>query len=100
MKQVTNKFIAYTTRRKADLEAAKAKENATEKISVYEIRASNELRLPTLSIRPTRQLANICYQVPKSEMKDVASSLGNANMTATRVGKETFRYYQKHELGK
>ena len=100
MKQVTNKFIAYTTRRKADLEAAKAKEKATEKVSVYEIRANPELRLPTLSIRPTRQLANICYQVPKSEVKEVASSLGNANMTATRVGKETFRYYQKRELGK
>jgi hypothetical protein len=100
MKQVTAKFIAYTSRRKADLEAAKAKENASAKVAVYEIRKNSELKLPVFSVSPTRQTTSICYTVPKVEAKEVATALGNPSMTNTRVGMETFRYFRKHELGK
>jgi hypothetical protein len=100
MKQVTAKYIAYTSRRKADLEAAKAKENASAQVAVHAVTKNSELKLPVYSVAPTRQTTQICYTVPKSEIKEVATALGNPSMTNTKVGTETFRYFRKHELGK
>lgn len=103
MKAITNDFVAYTHRRKSDLEAAKTAESGGNQVDVYRVRASahQPLKVPALSSPDeTTELANIAYRRPVNEIADIRNYLGNRAMSYRDVGIYTFEYFRKMELGK
>lgn len=95
MREISKAWIAYTNRRKQVLEEAKKKE-ATENITpipIHEVKQSPKMTLPNLTIvlKPEPQ-ANVNYSVPITRMSELASQLGNLNMSYRDVGIKSFDY--------
>jgi hypothetical protein len=101
MKEITNQFIAYTNERKVDVSAAKAAEKEAPVLNVGEATGNASLKLPTISGNAiARDEVTIAYKKPRKQIKEVAEALGNFAMSARDVGRSTFEYFRKMELGK
>ncbi len=103
MKAVTDEYIAYTNRRKADLEKAKNAEKSNQMVNVKVLTTNRGLTLPSVGFaedNPKVESATISYSKPKEEVDEVKKSLGNWSMSNRDVGRATFDYYRKMELGK
>lgn len=99
MKKATRSYIDYTYARKSDLEAAKALEFAAVAKPIDELPEREDVRVPQFTSRPRIEIANISYSVPKERALKAAEALGNRYMTYKRIGRETFEYYFKNEVG-
>lgn len=103
MKEITDEFISYTNRRKADVESAKAAEQGNKSIRVAELTVPKTMAFPKLVSEENKgkaEIVTISYQKPRSEVDEIKDSCGNWNMSAKDVGRITFEYYRKMELGK
>jgi hypothetical protein len=101
MKIVTKTFIDYSNRRKLDLEQAQIMELAPRSVEVASISAPRLLRFPEFKAASVRKSeVTIAYQKPKRDIEEIKSHLGNVAMSAKDVGKYTFDYFRKVELGK
>jgi len=107
MKALTEDFIKYTNRRKAELDEAKKLERDTRRVDVYSMGMKPEairvtpLKLPTLSSAASApEMITISYKRKKSEIDEIRRNEGNPLMPAKEVGNITFDYYRKMELGK
>jgi len=101
MQEITQQFIDYTNARKADLEVAKQAEKTAPTVAVTKLVAAPLMKLPRLTVR-TIDVDNvtISFRRPRQEVKEVAEALGNFAMAPSDVGKQTFAYFRKMELGK
>ena len=101
MTEITDQFVKYTNERKADLEAAKAAEKQAPVLNVVEATGPTSLVLPRVSGNVIkRDDVTIVYKKPRNQIKEVAEALGNFTMSASDVGRSTFEYFRKMELGK
>ena len=98
MKKVTQSWIAYTNQRKTNMEEAKRKEQEASSESIFKIRPSPSLKVPTIQATPGIPMARVAYQKPRSEVKKAATVLGNSNMTHRGVGEKTFEYFLENEV--
>ena len=101
MKELTKAFISYTNQRKVDPESAKRVEAAAPAVALGAVRGASSMRFP--SVTPStegRDYTTISYRRPRQQVKEVAEALGNVGMAATDVGKRTFDYFRRKELGK
>lgn len=101
MKSVTTEFIKYSQVRSGDLAEAKNAERQAQFVEISQLRVPQPLRLPTLSavaVRPS--YSTISYQKPKTEIDEVRQELGSSRLTLPEVGRRTFEYYRRVELGK
>ncbi len=98
---MTEQFIEYTQARKADSAAAKTVERETPTLDVRSVAGAAIMKLPKLAGRTiTRDDVTIAYKKPRREFKEVAEALGNFGMSAPDVGRLTFEYFRKMEMGK
>lgn len=101
MKAVTEIFLAYTNRRKADITAAKVAEAPRVQLDVSELRVAQPAKLPTIvPVAPRPSMINIQYQRDKAEVEEIKRHFGNLGMSARDVGIRTFEYFREVELGK
>lgn len=101
MKELTDAFIAYTNERKADPESAKRVEAAAPAVTVGSVTGSAPMRFPVVAATTQgRDYTTITYRRPRQQVKEVAEALGSVGMAATDVGKRTFEYFRRKELGK
>lgn len=101
MKRVTQEFIVYTNQRKLDLDYARSAESSKVQVDVRELIRAQPLRLPQIKqATATPQTVTISYPKTKTEVDEIKRHLGDISMTAKEVGKVTFEYFQKVELGK
>jgi hypothetical protein len=96
MKEVTRQYIAYTTQRKADLEAAKELERNTRTVPVVRVEPSNRMVLPRVASRV--DVVNISYQKPRQKVLRAAEALGNRSMPYKQVGSEAFDYFYERKV--
>ena len=99
MKRATQPWIDYTNQRKADLDEAKRKERGGAVVPVFEIAENPVFRVPVEPSKPSIPMANINYQKPRREVRRVGKALGNAAMAYRNIGKKTFEYFLKNEVG-
>lgn len=100
MKELTKLFIAYTNERKVDPDAARLVEASAPSVGLETVKTAAPIRFPTISAPSTGvEYTTIQYRRPKAEIKKVAKALGNASMAAREVGRRTFEYFKKMELG-
>jgi hypothetical protein len=98
---MTDEFVAYTNRRKEDVDAAKKAELGTAQVDVTTLTKPQSLRLPSFSARADRvSYANINYKRPIADIALVRDHLKNQSMSYREIGEKTFDYYLKMELGK
>lgn len=101
MKEVTLDFIAYSNRRKSDLEFAKEAERNAVTVEITKITEARPMSFPRMLAKaPRRDTVTISYSKPKVEVKEIAGALGYPGMSASEVGRETFDYFRRVELGK
>ena len=102
MKELTGQFIAYTNARRADLEEARKAEFAANQVEVRTATGSAAMGLPKVkaSAAPYAPHVTISYSKPKSQVKEVAEALGHFGMSGSEVGRQTFDYFRRMELGK
>lgn len=101
MKAISEVFIDYTNRRKADIEAAKAAEKPLIQVDVSDLKVAQTFKLPTISAAASRPAAvYIQYQRDKRDVEEIKRHLGNLGMSAKEVGIKTFEYFLEVELGK
>ena len=102
MKELTDVFVAYTNQRKVDLPAAKKLESATTFVQVSSVPGNaRPMRLPRVAGAASGvDQTTISYRKPRIEIKEVAEALGDASMPAREVGKRTFEYFRREEMGK
>ncbi len=101
MKTLTDEFIAYSNRRKADLENAKLAEQAAKLVDLLKFDKPQALRLPSLSQAQARpEYVYISYRRKVDDVQQIRVHLGRRSMSARDVGIHTFEYFQKMELGK
>jgi hypothetical protein len=101
MKRITKEFIAYTNRRKSDLETAKTAENKANTVNILLLDRPKAFSMPKLSENtPKEDEVTISYRKRRREVEEIKTHLENPTMTAKDVGKHTFDYFQKMELGK
>lgn len=98
MKKATLSWIEYTNKRKADLEAAKAKESQGTIVSPFLIRQDSDFKVPETPRAPRVKVANISYSRPLAEVRKVAKALGYQHMNYRDVGIKTFEYYLENEV--
>lgn len=98
MKEATQPWLKYTNQRKADLEQAKSVEATIKSVPLFTVRQNPTFSVP-VPAKPSVPMANINYQRPRSEVRRVASALGNPNMNYRAVGMGTFDYFLKNEIG-
>lgn len=99
MKEVTRAYVAYTNRRKGDLETARQMEKDTTPTLIGKVAARETLRVPTLTRRSDVATTTISYTVIKREKQDVAEALGNRFLSNKDVGLRTFEYFREREVG-
>lgn len=109
LKALTEPFIAYTNRRKEDLNAAREAEKPREQIDVYRptrLRAGDtvqyrQMKLPDLAATHSADPdVNIAYKRKLSEVDEVRRHLGMRSMSYRDVGMHIFDYFLEAELGK
>jgi hypothetical protein len=96
MRDLTKVWVAYTNKRKVNVDLAKQAERQTQPLSLFEIPKRANLVVPP-SKGPTRSLMNILYQKPKTEIDRVRDALGDKSLSNREVGERTFEYYYKRE---
>ena len=72
-------------------------------VNVKVLTTNRGLTLPSVGFaedNPKVESATISYSKPKEEVDEVKKSLGNWSMSNRDVGRATFDYYRKMELGK
>ena len=99
MRVVSKQWIAYTHARKQAREEAKTKEQATEAVSIHDVKERPSVTLPDLVTRPAVPCANVNYSVPLNRMKNLAKELGSINMPYRKVGLKTFDYAYEDLVG-
>ena len=99
MKKATQPWVEYTNQRKADLEEAKKKERVAAVVPVFDIEENPVFRVPVAPGKPRAPMAHISYQRPRSEVREAGRALGNAAMSYKDIGKKTFEYFVKNEVG-
>lgn len=101
MKRITNEFIDYTNRRKADLEIAKQVEQEATRVDVASLKQTKSFKMPKLSQKTVKEeTITISYIKTRREVDKIKNHLENPLMSAREVGKHTFEYFQKAELEK
>jgi len=101
MKTVTQVFMDYTNRRKADIETAKAAEVPGIKVDISELKQAQTFRFPTIAVTATRpHMINIQFRRDIRDVEEIKRHLGNVGMSARDVGIKTFEYFREVELGK
>jgi hypothetical protein len=101
MRKLTDEFVAYTNRRKEDIDAAKKAEIATQQVDVFSLVKPQALRLPAVAPRSTSvSFANINYKRPLSDIALIRNHKSRPALTYREIGEMTFDYYLKMELGK
>lgn len=101
VKDVSDEFIAYTNRRKADISVAREAEKPQAQVDVQVLVETRPLKLPAFtSTRDPDPLVSISYKRRKSELDDIRRHLNDRTMSNKDVGDTTFEYYQAVELGK
>lgn len=99
MKKATRSYIDYTNARKSDLDVAKALEIAAVAKPIQELPTREYVQVPQFTSKPRVEVANIAYAVPKQRALKAGEALGNRYMPYKQIGKETFEYYYKNEVG-
>ena len=99
MKKATQPWLDYTNQRKANLEEAKRKEQGGSVVPVFDIGENPVFRVPVDPATPGLPMANINYQKPRREVRQAGKALGNAGMSYRDIGKRTFDYFMKNEVG-
>ena len=101
MKTMTNRFIEYTNARKSALEHAKGLESSATAISIQSLPKEATMSFPiSPTVGQTRERkTTISYRRPLQEVKRVAEALGDRFMANSDVGRKTFEYYKKMEMG-
>ena len=100
MKALTEMFIAYTNERRIAPEVARAMEQSAPAVTINSVRGTAPIRFPAVAGATTgRQHTTIQYRKPKAEVKKLGAALGNVDMAATEVGRRTFEYFKKMEVG-
>ncbi len=97
MKEVTQKFVDYTNRRKPEIGKARAVEMAARDRPITQVSRSRFLKLPKIPAKPMRR---ICYDKPEDEIKAVEKALGMKRLSAKEVGIRTFDYFRDREVEK
>lgn len=101
MKEVTSDFVEYTNRRKGDLDAAKVVEQAAAPINISSIFELKPMAFPLMQAKaPKKEMITISYSKPTKDIREVAAALGQPGMSAREVGRETFDYFRRVEMGK
>ena len=98
MKEATRPWIEYTNQRKANLESARAREQATVSVPVFEVQESTVLKVPDAPNQPRLRMATINYQKPVTDVNKVRRALRRANMSYRAVGVATFKYFVDNEV--
>jgi len=101
MKEITSDFIEYTNRRKNDLDAAKQVERAAAPVNIASLFEVKPMAFPLMQAKaPKRDMITISYSKPRKDVREVAAALGQPTMSASEVGRETFDYFRRVEMGK
>ena len=99
MKIATQPWVEYTNQRKADLEEAKKKERDALVVPLFGIEQNPVFRVPVAPGKASVPMAHISYQKGRSEVREAGKALGNAAMSYKDIGKKTFEYFMKYEVG-
>lgn len=104
MKEITLEFIAYTNRRKADLDAAREAEKAPRVVDIGALKTTQALKLPELSApgesSKNDNLVVISYRRKKRELDEIRRHLGKLWMSNKDIGMHTFTYFVETEMPK
>jgi hypothetical protein len=99
MREASKQWIAYTNVRKQALEQAKRFEAAAKPLSIFEVKRSPAVSLPSLRAKPKVQAANIAYSMPRERVRELADEFGNINMSYREVGINSFDYAYSNLVG-
>lgn len=94
MKRATVDYTDYTNQRKSEMKRVREIEKAAQPKPLYQITKRSSMKLPTIENRELRQ---ICYDKPVSEIEAAARALGLKRASARAVGMRTFDYFLEHE---
>ncbi|MCH8039502.1 MAG: ATP-binding protein [Nitrospinae bacterium] len=97
MKDVTQRYIEYTNRRKPEIGQAKKLEMAARDRPITQVKGDLALRLPRI---PGKPMLRICYDKPVKEIEGVAKALRMKRVSAKEVGIRTFDYFRDREVEK
>lgn len=97
MKAATKTYIKYSRERKGDLPKAQKLEKKATTVALSKVAKAQPMAFP--AIKPSAEtVVNILYQKPKRQIAQLAAALGEPNMSAARVGSETFDYVFRSEV--
>lgn len=92
MRDVSKEWISYTNMRKQARDEAAHREAAARAVAIFEVREHRIVELPKIVQKPKVPEANVLYSVPRPKLRDLASAMGNINMTYKEVGLRSFNY--------
>lgn len=98
MKEVTKPWITYTTSRKQDLKRAKVIERIAVAKPIEKLEIRKKMELPIFKAVPRIRMANIQYQKPLEEVKNIRTQLDQPGLAYSEIGRITFEYYIDHEV--
>lgn len=101
MKELTEIFTVYTNTRKLDHEAAKRAEAAQQQLDVSTLRDNQSFVLPKIAGEGRRSPnVTINYVKPRAEIEQIKEHIGDLTLSARDVGKFTYEFFLKVEMGK
>lgn len=92
MQEPTRAWINYTNARKAELDAARRREEETQPVSIADVEERSAVVLPARKRAKTIPQANVLYTVPRSRMTKLARAFGRASMPYKQVGLRSFDF--------
>lgn len=92
MRDISKEWIAYTNARKQALSEAKQREAVLNAVPIQQVEKRTSIALPKLVRVKAKPVANVNYSVPVSKMKQLATELGNVNLSYRDVGLKSFEY--------
>ncbi len=99
MRDVTQKWIAYTNERKQAMEEAKRLEKEAKAQSIFEVQKNKSVTMPQLTQKTRIKVANIAYSMPRERVQKLAEGLGDINLTYRDVGIKSFEYAYADHVG-
>lgn len=85
-------WIDYTNARKADLDAAKAKEQVATVVKLSDVTERPAVQLPDLPKKTREQVGNVHFQMPVKRLKALARGFGDPRLGYREVGIRSFEY--------
>jgi hypothetical protein len=100
MKKLTQTYVNYTSARRKNIDKAKEFEGAAKPVPLSQIPVRQAMVVPTIkSDADAPAEVSVQYSVQKRMLERAAESLGNKRLSASNIGRRTFEYYYRREVG-